>query len=111
MNLIEAIEISIVKWKFMEKQENTSTKQMYHLLIEAHPEMVKLVANCGLCEYYGNECHDCVLAESDTSCKNGESLYQAWEAQPGSKTAKAMRVKLEKILENELKEKMERKHP
>jgi len=79
LTITRALELSIVKWKFLvehpELSENYHTHKIY-------PEEIKGInAGCGLCEFYKvdmHSCSDCPLKEWDFVC-----CYEYYMAQDG----------------------------
>ena len=112
MTLKNAIELSIIKWKWIVKNDGSEGLE----LEKDHPELKDMQDSCGLCEYYRSavvnrkgsrfmesfkECIKCPLYEYGDGCTISGSLYDNWyeaTCDDEKKTAQAMLDTLIEIL-------------
>ncbi len=66
----KAIELSILKWKWIVENNGSSFQ-----LTRALPELKELKGECGLCEYY-NKCLVCPIYNQDYGCHCDEGSVE-----------------------------------
>lgn len=85
LTLKEALILSIKKWEFYSNLEgDLSFYNLQKGLIKKIPELERLYAYCGLCEFYLNgnnpDCEKCLLYKENNklTCDSDGSLYEIW---------------------------------
>ena len=92
----EALDISIIKWKFISKKDWINDDDAYQELEKTFPDIDSLDAYCGLCAKYlvsnksdyHEKCRTCPLYQlSKISCYAVKSPYCNWEKTPTKENA------------------------
>lgn len=105
----EAKELTIVKWKWFSghgRQEEESTLKHYDRMLGAHPELRKILSNCGFCEKFlvwhiereRRICTPgCPMMVEDEKCTNSSHPYANWTVEANAELSKEKALVVLKI--------------